>query len=253
MESIDFGVLLAGATRYTEGINPTWKGVVQTHTEDKMAFVKQVDTPYELYVECACAIVGRVLGLPIPKPIIVQIPSAYTATSINVLGYGSEDAGYPSFRRFVQDQNVVQKLFEFEKTLDAAIFDELIGNWDRNVGNMLYDGGKEFVFIDHGKSIEKTLPVDSPAARNQLIDVLYSQRSELDKYRYMRIAQQGLLSQYGMLPFAIIPAKTYASVYVGDDDTIHVVEFLKSRLNYIENLLRQRLGIPPLAQREVLL
>ena len=55
-----------------------------------------------------------------------------------------------------------------------------------------------------------------------------------------------------MLPFAIIPAKTYASAYVGDDDTIHVVEFLKGRLHYIENLLRQRLGIPPLAQREVL-
>ena len=73
MEEFSVGTLLPGATRITNGnINPVWRGNVQLEGFRRQMYVKFV-TPRTLAVEVICALMGRALKLPIPKPAIVYV------------------------------------------------------------------------------------------------------------------------------------------------------------------------------------
>ncbi len=246
MEQVDIGIMLPGAQIFNDqNVNPTWKGHVKTHNQVVVAFIKQI-TPQKLYIECVCAILGRSLGLPIPKPLIVKL----TADSFPQipegqyqLAFGSEDANYPSFRRHAQNEEAIIKLEKFSKTLDIGLFDEWIANWDRNVGNILYDGGNEFSFIDHENAVDPNLKFDESAHSNQIVDVIFSVKSEFDKYKLNREVKTALLPQYNEVPFSIISEKTYAGSYLTDNEVLTVINFLEHRANLLDGLFSKRLKL----------
>lgn len=248
MEQVLVGNMLPGGTPFKdENVNPTWKAHVQTHDGIKVAFVKQVDAR-SLYIECVCAVIGRQLGLPIPAPIIVKVtnlampnlPVGQTA-----LAFGSEDAQYPSFRRFINGNNneAVNKLASFSKTLDIGVFDEWIANWDRNIGNMLYDGKDDFYFIDHENAIPLGLSHTDPAQGNEILRCLYSNLSEFEKHKVSKSVMSEYLPSYSTLAFPLISEKTLASQYLGEDDILSVIKFLTERLQSLSNLFDKRIDI----------
>jgi hypothetical protein len=246
MEQIDIGIMLPGATVFNDqNVNPTWKAHVKTHDSTIIAFVKKVSLR-DIYVECVCAIIGRYLGLPIPKPIIVKvthdvfegIPKGESA-----LAFGSEDAGYPSFRRHARNEDAFEKLKSFSKVIDIGVFDEWIANWDRNLGNILYDGGSDFSFIDHENAIDPNLDHGLPAKDNQIVKAIHSVKSEFDKYRLSRDVELDLIPQYKELSLSLLSAKTYASSYLPDDEITQVISFLENRTECLKSLLDKRLGI----------
>ncbi|MGK0255189.1 MAG: hypothetical protein ACI9OE_002712 [Mariniflexile sp.] len=246
MEQVEIGVMLPGAQLFNDlNVNPTWKAHVKTHDNVITAFVKQL-SPQKLYIECVCAVLGRYIGLPIPKPIIVKV------TSDNFpdipkdkfhLAFGSEDANYPSFRRYAESKEAMQKLKKFAKTLDIAVFDEWISNWDRNVGNILYDGGNNFSFIDHENAISPSLSPEASAKDNQIVDVIYAVQSEFDKYRINREVQSSILPQYENLPLSILSDKTFASLYLADEEILSVITFLEKRIENLGVFFKKRLKL----------
>lgn len=246
MEQVQVGLMLPGAKAFHDrNVNPTWKGHVKTHEAVLVAYIKKV-TLQDLYVECVCAIIGRSLGLPIPKPIIVKVTNSVFEEIPDgefVLAFGSEDAGYPSFRRYSQSEEALEKLKTYSKALDVGVFDEWIANWDRNVGNILYDGGNDFSFIDHENAIDLSLEETDSAKDNQIVRVIYSMRSEFEKHRLNRDVDLGITPQYRNFPFHLISEKTYASSYLPQDQIIKVIKFLENRSAHIKLLLGRRLGI----------
>jgi len=248
MEEVNIGVMLPGAKQFNdENVNKTWKSHIQTHEEVVVGFVKLLD-PRKIYVECVCAIIGRALGLPIPKPLLVKIPHESLPKEIPsgevALGFGSQDAAYPSFRRFFnQDsQEAVDKLIKFSKSVDVAAFDEWIGNWDRNIGNILYDGSNEYSFIDHENAIDSSLTTDEPAKRNQVLETMACLLSEFEKYKANREIQTTITPQYNDIEFALISDKSYASLYLSDKEIVDVVNFLEQRMLKINDLITNRWG-----------
>lgn len=246
MEQVKVGLLLPGATSFDDSnVNPTWKGHVKTHDSVVVAYVKQV-TVQELYAECVCAVIGRSLGLPIPKPIIVKVTHA-TFEGIPegefALAFGSEDAGYPSFRRYSKSEEALEKLRNYSKALDVGVFDEWVANWDRNVGNILYDGGDEFSFIDHENALDLSLGEADSAKDNQIIRVIYSLKSEFEKHKINRDVDIGITPLYKNFPFSLISEKTYASSYLPEEQITKVIEFLENRSGHIKILMNRRLGI----------
>ncbi|MCH8549481.1 MAG: hypothetical protein LAT80_11445 [Balneolaceae bacterium] len=246
MEHADIGLMLPGAIPFRDrNVNPTWKGHVKTHESVVVAYIKKV-TFQELYAECVCATIGRSLGLSIPKPIIVkvthkaleEIPEGDIA-----LAFGSEDAGYPSFRRYTQSEEALEKLKSYSMILDIGVFDEWIANWDRNVGNILYDGGNDFSFIDHENALDTSLREIDSAKDNQIIRTIYSLKNEFEKHRINRSVDIGITPQYQSFPFSLISEKTYASYYLPNDQIVKVVEFLEKRSGHIKMLMSRRLGI----------
>ncbi|MFS1902353.1 HipA family kinase [Vibrio lentus] len=154
MDSIEFATMLPGAVFFKDSNrNPTWRAHIRVEDETKAAFVKLIE-PRAIFVECACAILGRTLGLPIPKPVIVLITSESLdcfKEGQHVLAYGSEDVKHPSFlRMFTDDVDEAFKILaQHPKLLDVSLFDEWIANSDRNMANVLYGGGNDMYFIDH--------------------------------------------------------------------------------------------------------
>jgi hypothetical protein len=246
MEQVDVGVMLPGAQLFNDlNVNPTWKAHVKTHNNVITAYVKQL-SPQKLYIECVCAVLGRYLGLPIPKPIIVKVTSENFPEIPEGnfhLAFGSEDACYPSFRRYAKSNEAMEQLKKFAKTLDIGVFDEWISNWDRNVGNILYDGGNNFSFIDHENAISPLLTPEDSAKNNQIVDVIYAVQSEFEKYRINRDVQSSILPQYKDLPLSILSDKTFASLYLSDKEIIGVITFLDKRVENLSTFFTQRLQL----------
>jgi hypothetical protein len=255
MEQVEIGIMLPGAEKFDDlNVNPTWKAHVKTHDKVTVAFVKQLSLN-KLYVECVCATVGRYIGLSIPKPIIVKVThDSFSSVPPGEfqLAFGSEDAAYPSFRRYINkdEKLAMAKLIEFSKTLDIGVFDEWIGNWDRNQGNILYDGGMDFSFIDHENAIDPALKFDESAKANIIIDAIYSGQSEFEKYKENRRAQTSIMPQYEKFPFSLISDKTYATAYLNDEEVLNVISFLEKRVSVLDNLLANRLNFK---QKELVL
>jgi len=200
MEQVQVGLMLPGAIPFSDSrnINPTFKAHVQTHEDVIQAYVKLIP-PREIYVECVCAVVGRFLGLPIPKPLIVKVDHEVLSNIPGgeyKLAFGSEDSVYPSLKRRGLNDELFKKLDNFKKTLDIGVFDEWIANPDRHGGNILFDGSDNFTFIDHGLSISREISAGTPANKNIIVDSFYSVKSEFEKYRLNREVQSAITPQY---------------------------------------------------------
>lgn len=247
MEHVQIGLMLPGAKPFTDNdnINPTFKAHVKTHEEIIQAYVKIIP-PREIYVECVCAVIGRFLGLPIPKPLIVKVD--YEALN-NVpvgeykLAFGSEDSVYPSLKRRGINEELFKKLGDFKKTLDIGVFDEWIANPDRHGGNILFDGSDDFMFIDHGLSISSEIAADRPAHKNIIIDSFYSVKSEFEKYKINREVQSTITPQYFEIPLSLLSEKTYGSSYLKSEEVVSVVRFLQERSGKLNVLFEKRLRL----------
>ncbi|MFG0903403.1 HipA family kinase [Photobacterium damselae] len=253
MDSIEFATMLPGAVLFSDSNrNPTWRAHIRVGDETKAAFVKLIE-PRAIFVECACAILGRLLGLPIPKPSIVLINS----NSLDcfkedqyVLAYGSEDVKHPSFLRLFSDEydKAFDILSKHPKLLDISVFDEWIANSDRHDANILYGGNDQIYFIDHELAIPEELKCNQSTDDNQLLRTYYSEKDELEKYRVRKELSDVILPSYINLPLDSISDKSCAFQFLDKDDVLNVIEFLNNRLEYLKELFDERIK---LTQREI--
>ncbi|UAN57421.1 HipA family kinase [Serratia sp. JSRIV004] len=246
MESIEVATLLPGAKKFHESnINQTWKGHVKTNTDTVVVFAKLIP-PREICIEAYCALLGQALGIPIPKPFLILADSSsldVLSPGHHALMFGSEDAAYPSFRRYAQCKEAMEKLEAFKSSLDVGVFDEWIANHDRNLGNMLYDGGEDFFFIDHGLAIPNDLLPTMPASDNNILRVLYSLKTEIEKFRVLRAASQNITPVCHSLNLLSIMDSTLAEKYIPSAEINGILSFLSRRLPVLESLIRSRIGI----------
>lgn len=246
MENIETGVLLPGAEPFSDSnINQTWKAHVRTDTATTVVYAKLIN-PREICIEAFCAILGRQLGLPIPKPFLILADSdslPIIPVGEYALMFGSEDANFPSFRRYANCQQSYARLQNFKATLDVGAFDEWIANHDRNIGNILYDGGNEFLFIDHGLAIPAGLNPLLPAKDNNIIRALFSIKSDFEKFKDLRTTSQDITPAYRLLKLDDVMGLTRSSEYLSENETKNVVDFLNNRLSVIDSLIKCRLGI----------
>jgi hypothetical protein len=147
-----------------KGINLAWSGIVGTTSGPLGAFLKALP-PRELMVECLCALLGRAVGLPIPRPIVA-------ADDEHGILFGAEQVPHPDLRHTALPSAIWTEHLANWKTLPrASAFDGWIANRDRHWGNLLTDGTGEFWLIDHGLALPLGLAPDA-AVQNLLLQVL---------------------------------------------------------------------------------
>jgi len=247
MEQVEVGLMLPGSKPFNDNnnINKTYRSHIQTHNGVILGYVKIIPRR-EIYVECVCAVIGRFLGLPIPKPLIVKanhesLPEIKKGEE--VIAFGSEDSRYPSLKRRGINEELFQKLASFKQTLDIGVFDEWIANPDRHGGNILFDGSEQFTFIDHGLSISALLAPDEPANNNIIVESFYSIKSEFEKYQINKDFQREISPQYSDIELSLLPEKTFAELYLKSSEITSVVDFLKERTEKLNALFETRLKI----------
>jgi|GEM_PF-634512 len=259
MEPITVAELLPGYEPYHDkNVNPVYKAQVHTDGQGEIsAFVKSIPD-HELLMECVCALIGRALGLPIPKPLLViAAPDSCPARhDIRKPLFGSEAIDHPSARRFVcPSGDIDPHLYQFfcahleqwKQLKEAALFDEQIANSDRNGGNYLFDG-QQFYLIDHGLAFaglfHNVISASQPVPDNLFLSILSSQ-DEVSRKR----TQKQLRTPLAALGRVDIQQAYDHSLFnhYADDLSIgeNMIEFYRQRIDHISDIMSQQLGIKP--------
>lgn len=145
------GRLCEGAQQIQGGQHPLWQGFVSTRDSEVEAYIKNCQNPDALLVEIIVALIGRVYGLPIPRPIVIKLEPDHPDIPLTktTFIFGSEAKKCPNFSRFLREFNEREEMIlDYDKLHQIITFDELIANPDRNNNNILFDG-RDFHFIDH--------------------------------------------------------------------------------------------------------
>ncbi len=243
MEDLLIGTLLPGAVSiHNQNVNPVWRGNVTLGAIRRQMYVKAV-APRTLAVEVISAVVGRALGLPIPRPALVQVnPGVLQGVAMPLVFFGSESVDNPDLKQWLRTdrEETMRRLEGWAKLLDAGCFDEWLGNADRHGGNILYGGGNNFALIDHSEAMPVGLNPPDAAGSNILLACAASGKT----------AKQ-LQSMYS-------DAKTISHPYSGisiqaellqtlnqltDASTVDgLVAFLHQRIHSLLVLISQRIG-----------
>ncbi|MHB1933655.1 MAG: HipA family kinase [Leptospirillum sp.] len=219
--------------REEKGINATSVGMVKTEKEYVRAYIKKIPLR-EVLVETLCALLGRRLGLPIPRPIWV-----FQNDETENFLFGSEDLSYPSHKKFLKikalpDSQKDQILENWKHYRHAICFDEWIANTDRHTGNILIDQNFEIFLIDHGLSIPENF---SPTilSKNQLATSISKGKDEI----FLQNLRKDLMETVNKFESSYIP--TFPSDYGPPIDSLikSTSEFLLLRLPCLQDLIKQ--------------
>jgi len=145
--------------------------ILRTEGGLRRAYVKPL-SPDGVAAECFCALLLKAWGLDVPDPMVVDIEASRW--------FASADVGYPDLRRrFAIEPSrtdpatqariiaAARVVCGFAAAPLALACDEAIGNGDRNLENVLWDGGSEPLWIDH----ERTLGLPGSSDANKLADL----------------------------------------------------------------------------------
>lgn len=138
----------------SEGVTKPVRAVVRFEGATYNAVVKTLSIQH-VAAECFAALLLDGWGLPVAQPLLIEGEQ---------LRFGSLDGGYPNLKQKIGwdgnlDENQKNSLYrlgalimsELKETPIAICADEAIGNFDRNLGNILWDGSK-VAFIDHERA-----------------------------------------------------------------------------------------------------
>jgi len=133
MTDIIAGIILRKTPLTVGSLNITWKAQILSDAGELSAITKQIPER-EILVECLRALLGRAMGLPIPRPMLLH------DEALGLL-FGSEELPHPDLKRAQLSLLLVETLLSRWDYLPSAIvFDEWIANPDRHGGNLLADG-----------------------------------------------------------------------------------------------------------------
>lgn len=245
MNTIRIGKLLPGARRFSDqNINETYLGHLVMEDQSRVqAFVKIVGYQ-ELFIECCCAAIGRELDIKIPEPFIVILEEECGLLSPGVdilIGFGTENATFPSLRQKISDCDwAIQRLIKSKTGVDISIFDEWINNPDRHIGNILFDGTDKFVFIDHGLAQIAKNDVHLPSVRNVILDLIAKTYDDISKYKITRNLPD-TIAAYSSINLNDLPAVTHGKNYLPSSDTQAIVAYLASRISFLQEIIREKI------------
>lgn len=232
-----------------QNINPTHKAVVRTNTDDEVIVYCKELPPREIFVECAIALLGRDLGISIPKPyIILATPDIYPNITENTLLFGSENIDYPNlFRKLNKDIDrslINAMLSEYDQQFGIIAFDEWTANPDRHFGNILYGGNNKFYFIDHEFCTPIGYNPNQMIGKNRLLEHLeLTKNTDKFKLDYLNQCMLKHTHQYSNPELCNFSERTFAVEFLPKNDIEYLENFLKNRIIHVTDLLNQRLAI----------
>lgn len=169
-----------------EGLTAPIRAVLKIDGQMVCGVVKSIPVE-KITAECLCAILLRSWGAPVPEPVIVVGQP---------IRFASIDIGYPNLKQHLgfveqlsEDQQKVlirfgcDLLSQQESTPLMIAADEAIGNRDRNLGNILWDGS-QIAYIDH----ERALGLEPMDADLNKLAMLVSEANNLNSIQASAVA-----------------------------------------------------------------
>lgn len=217
-------------------------------------FVKVMDTN-SIELEAYCGALGRKLLLPVLGPLLVEIPGRYlppgqvAGEGLVAPGFGTLLSQVPLVGRPFREDRKPNPTFELmlrnKKSKMVAAFDELIDNNDRNPSNILYDGGEEPIFIDHGMALRRLDQPTSTTDDNWLF--LYMRNwEESDRISAMEVIVESFLHLVASVEFKLDVLESVLAEKGLLSNMEAIRSFLDSRRTRLTTLIETQLRIAQL-------
>jgi hypothetical protein len=253
--------LLPGATRLTgdeTGINETYRGVVETVSDKRLAYVKLLPAK-QLVNEVVCSVLGRSIGLSIPEGFLVAVlrndypdSLALQASGLDdALGFGVVSLPHPDLRRRIKMEGVAvveQFIKTWSSWREAMTFDEWVANCDRNQGNLLVGAEGDVWLIDHSHAFTgpSWVAVDlqpGVSVPNQIADNIVPTLTLPQRHATWQLVQQ-LSAQFAAVDIENVLGLSRCDAFLGSADATALRDFLRLRTAELLRLIGQRLGLP---------
>lgn len=236
-----------------------WRGSLSIDAFTDIPAYFRMGSPRTIVSELICSVLGRALGLPIPRPYLIEVNRATLQDSIcwdtleqqRYTFACAEVSESTSFSQILShDSDYARQLLrKWDRYAETVIFDEWIANLDRNHSNILFSANIIWL-IDHADALGGVLgdihdlaEIQSGSFTNVLLDRHLIDFSLKDKSDLVDLA--GEIMTYAAaidLDSAIACAslESITSLAVAKD----VAAFLSSRLAKTVPFLCSRVGLP---------
>lgn len=181
IKQINVADLLPGFNTYhNDNMNPVYIGFVQpVDLEEPVKVYFKILSGREVFIESICSLLAKYLRLPTPEPYLINLSEdcCPPGGNLKIPAFGTSDDGVPSFKHFLNEAmsnlpELIEKLKKWKFFNASATFDEFIVNPDRSIGNLTFDGGENWMLIDHGLSIGEYHSPERQNPYNHLISHL---------------------------------------------------------------------------------
>lgn len=241
------------------GTYEVWRGTLQFDAYTDLPVYFRMGSLRCVVAELVCSVLGRALGLPIPRPYLLEVSRKSLPTSafwnaeessrITFACAAISDSS--SFSQLIQHDSAYAKelLRKWSHYPQTVIFDEWVGNLDRNQSNILFSANIIWL-IDHAEALGGVLSEIHPlstlqadAFKNALLDRHLPDFTEQERANLVGIANEVMEFASGIdlgsaMGCAAIPL--VASTDAAND----VLGFLSTRLENTVPLICQRVGMP---------
>lgn len=199
-----------------------------------------------LLTEAICALVGRALGLPIPKPYWVHAPEL-TETAKGgeppcEICFGSREEPHPAISAVLHDQDAIRALLrKWSRAGETATFDSWIANGDRSKHNLLLGSQGALWLIDHEDAMP-TWMTPSDHCTNELLDHLCENLSEFSRHALLKVLRNHTGTYASVEIDTIEDEMANAGYQHVADAAAPLVIFLKERMTHLHRLLGEQVN-----------
>lgn len=243
VRNIRIGHLVDPIIPFNNGSHESARGIANTTAGHTPVVVKRLPH-HELVREVLCSLLAQAVDLPVPQPYVLDVrdsswPEQRGATHVFGTSYGT---GRSWARAARQGPATIANLVAWPKFLAAIAFDEWIANSDRDPGNLLFIGPREFQLIDHGEALPNRLNRADTKLPNRLARHLAGNHLTANG---RKLAQRVLEScaNFGTVNFGQIELAALVGAWGGQPEFGEAIRLLKDRLRHLPMLVEEEFRV----------
>ena len=192
---------------------------------------------YELIREVACNLLAQAIGLPVPECFLVEYEQGQSEnTSIERYWFATLYTGASSYSR-VARSNLTQTtdLTKWAYFLPSIGFDTWIGNQDRTMTNLLFEGRNRYSLIDHGEALPQDMQPRSEYP-NKLAELLIGRNEQVSRDKLAEKVKQKI-GHFASVDFAQIAIAGLPDGWSGNPEFWSCCQLLRDRFEYLPQLI----------------
>lgn len=198
----------------------------------------------ELVREVLCNRLARLLELPVPEAFVVDtLNSSWQCQERYVYASSTQGEYSPYAHRPRDNPTTDDYLLAWPHLVRAVLFDEWTANNDRNPNNLLFAGRNKFLLIDHGEAMPHSFDESILISRNYFAAVL-ALRIGIAKHQRQEVVKQCdvILRSFRSFDLSKLEVMTLREAWANNQEFQSCVDFLAKRLQYLPQLIEERLG-----------
>lgn len=210
---------------------------VQGWVGDAQVVAKRIPR-YELIREIVCNLVAQAVGLPVPECYIVEYEQAQSEiiSTVDHYWFATHFTGASSYSRAVRS-NFTQSVdvTKWAHFMSSIGFDTWIGNQDRTMTNLLFEGRNRYSLIDHGEALPQGM-LPKSEYRNKFAEICIARYEQVSRDKLAEKVKQKI-GHFANVDFTQIAIAGLPDGWSGNPEFWNCCKLLRDRIEYLPQLI----------------